>query len=77
MWPMAILVVLAALLGPIVAFNTAVKTCCPPGQFLAIEDWQQSRQTVEGIWFSQNPAGINYPILATLIVMTTTTQPKG
>ena len=77
MWPMAILVVLAILAGSTVAFNTPVKTCCPPGQFLAIEDWQESRQTVEGVWFSQNPAGINYPTLATLIVMTTTTQPKG
>ena len=57
---MAILVALAILAGSTVAFNTPVKTCCPPGQFLAIEDWQESRQTVEGIWYSQNPAGINY-----------------
>ena len=74
MWPMAILVALAAIS---VAFETPVRPCCPPGQFLAIEDWQESRQTVEGMWFSQNPAGINHPTLATLIVMTTTTQPKG
>ena len=58
MWPMAILVALAILSGSTVAYNTGVNTCCPPGQFLAIEDWQESRQTVEGIWFSQNPAGI-------------------
>ena len=78
MWPMAILVALVSVLsGSTVAFETPVRPCCPPGQFLAIEDWQESRQTVEGLWFSQNPAGINYPTLATLIVMTTTTQPKG
>jgi len=54
---MAILVALtSALSGSTVAFETPVRPCCPPGQFLAIEDWQESRQTVEGLWFSQNPA---------------------
>ena len=77
MWPMAISVVLvlAALSGPTVAFNTAVKTCCPPGQFLAIEDWQESRQTVEGIWYFQNPAGIiPFPKLA--LMDNTQTSPE-
>ena len=29
---------------------TPVTTCCPPGSFLAIEDWQGSRQKPDGIW---------------------------
>ena len=57
MWPMVTLVALAVLSGSTVAFNTPVKTCCPPGQFLAIDDWQESRQTVEGIWYTQKKLG--------------------
>ena len=53
-----ILVALAALSWSTFALETPIKTCCPSGHFLAIEDWQESRQTVEGIWYSQNPAGI-------------------
>ena len=30
--------------------STPVTTCCPPGSFLAIEDWQGSRQGPDGIW---------------------------
>ena len=77
MWPMAMSVVLAlaALSGPSVAFNTPVKTCCPPGQFLAIEDWQGSRQTVEGIWYSQNPAGI-IPLSKLALMDNTQTTPE-
>ena len=30
--------------------QTPVATCCPPGSFLAIEDWQESRQLPNGIW---------------------------
>merc|ERR1719180_636015 len=52
-----LLLALAVLLGSTVAFNTPVKTCCPPGQFLAIEDWQGSRQTVEGVWYSEHHSG--------------------
>ena len=40
------------------AFNTEVKTCCPPGQFLAIDDWQGSRQSVEGVWYSKDYSGV-------------------
>ena len=29
---------------------TPVVTCCPPGSFLAIEDWQESRQLPNGLW---------------------------
>ena len=53
---MAILVTVFS--GSAFAFETPVKTCCPPGQFLAIEDWQGSRQYVEGLWFSQYHPGI-------------------
>ena len=37
------------------ALSTAVpiNTCCPPGHFLAIEDWKQSWQNAEGHWNSQ------------------------
>ena len=60
MWTiMAILVVLASILsGSTDAFNTEVKTCCPPGQFLAIDDWQGSRQSVEGVWYSKDQPGV-------------------
>jgi len=51
-------VVLASVLsGSTDAFNTEVKTCCPPGQFLAIDDWQGSRQSVEGVWYSKDYSG--------------------
>ena len=30
--------------------KTPVATCCPPGSFLAIEDWQESRQLPNGLW---------------------------
>ena len=30
--------------------KTPVTTCCPPGSFLAIEDWQESRQLPSGLW---------------------------
>ena len=30
--------------------KTPVVTCCPPGSFLAIEDWQESRQLPNGLW---------------------------
>ena len=30
--------------------KTPVATCCPPGSFLAIEDWQKSRQLPNGLW---------------------------
>ena len=30
--------------------KTPVTTCCPPGSFLAIEDWQESRQLPNGLW---------------------------
>merc|ERR1712130_146699 len=30
--------------------KTPVATCCPPGTFLAIEDWQESRQLPNGLW---------------------------
>jgi len=54
---MPILVTLAALSWSTFAqVETPIKTCCPPAHFLAIEDWQESRQTVEGIWYSQKPA---------------------
>ena len=31
-------------------YSTPVATCCPPGSFLAIEDWQGSRQLPNGLW---------------------------
>ena len=31
-------------------YSTPVATCCPPGSFLAIEDWQESRQLPNGLW---------------------------
>ena len=70
---MPMLVALAALSWSTFALETPVKTCCPPGQFLAIEDWQDSRQSVEGIWFSQNPAGI-IPLLKHPMMNTTQTS---
>ena len=30
--------------------KTPVATCCPPGSFLVIEDWQESRQLPNGLW---------------------------
>ena len=30
--------------------KTPVATCCPPGSFLAIDDWQESRQLPNGLW---------------------------
>ena len=29
---------------------TPITTCCPPGSFLAIKDWQGSRQLPNGLW---------------------------
>ena len=45
-------VVLKALLATTYASptTTPVVTCCPPGSFLAIEDWQESRQLPNGLW---------------------------
>ena len=31
-------------------YSSPVATCCPPGSFLAIEDWQGSRQLPNGLW---------------------------
>ena len=40
--------------------KTPVVTCCPPGSFLAIEDWQGSRQLSNGLWvdYSTLPNGL-------------------
>jgi len=29
---------------------TLINTCCPPGSFLVIEDWQGSKQQPDGVW---------------------------
>ena len=49
---MLIFVVLgSALLATAYASSkTPVATCCPSGSFLAIEDWQESRQLPNGLW---------------------------
>ena len=50
MLPFVVLV--SALLATVYASSskTPVTTCCPPGSFLAIEDWQESRQLPNGLW---------------------------
>ena len=53
--------------------KTPVATCCPPGSFLAIEDWQGSRQLPNGLWvdsedeiLSDGDARWKYPIASSL-----------
>jgi len=53
--------------------KTPVATCCPPGSFLAIEDWQGSRQLPNGLWvdsedeiLSDGDARWKYPIASPL-----------
>ena len=54
--PLTLGVFLSAILATPSAATTAppgltpVTTCCPPGSFLAIEDWQGSKQQPDGIW---------------------------
>ena len=45
-----IIVALASAATTVPPGVTPVTTCCPPGSFLAIEDWQGSQQQPDGIW---------------------------
>merc|ERR1719234_49712 len=47
---LAFVVLVSALLAIASSSKTPVATCCPPGSFLAIEDWQESRQLSNGLW---------------------------
>ena len=59
---------------------TPVTTCCPPGSFLAIEDWQGSRQQPDGIWGDLQYSG-NLPQptakIATLQKLRGWSEPRG
>ena len=46
----SVLFVSTLLLATASSSKTPVTTCCPPGSFLAIEDWQESRQLPNGLW---------------------------
>ena len=49
---LALVLLVSSLLASAYASSskTPIATCCPPGSFLAIEDWQESRQLPNGLW---------------------------